>query len=296
MSMRLPRWRVILTLLCCAGLMLAPALAEARAGSSFGGRPSSVGSRGWRSYENNNAQPLRSQPGHGFGANAPGYGAGSFAQHHPFLTGVAGGLFGAWLFRHGVGGGLLRLLLLGLLIWFVVRLVRRVGSPTGPPGPGVIPMPRSAGAAAVPAAAGGGRDINLSDDDLAAFQAIHAQVQDAWSAADPARLRNLMTPEMLRWFSGELSRNASRGVRNIVSGIKFLKGELTESWDEGDRQYATALMRWRALDYVVTLGRSPGEADFVAGGDPRVPVEVEEMWTFVRRPGGAWLLSAIQQV
>ena len=39
-------WRVILALFCCAFLALAPALAEARAGGSFGGRPSSMGSRG----------------------------------------------------------------------------------------------------------------------------------------------------------------------------------------------------------------------------------------------------------
>lgn len=300
MSMRLASWRAILALIFCAGLVLAPALAEARAGLSFGGRPSSMGSRGWRSYENNNnAQPLSSQPG-GYGMSAPGYGTGSFVQRHPFLTGLAGGMIGSWLFGHGFGfgfgGGLLRLLLFGFLIWFVVRLVRRIMSPTGPPGAGAMPMPRSAGAAAVLAPPGRGRDINLSDADLGAFQAIHAEVQAAWSASDLARLRRLVTPEMLNWFAEELRRNASRGVQNIVSGVKFLNGELTESWDEGERQYATVLLRWRALDYVVALGRSPGEADFVAGGDPRAPVECEEMWTFVRRPGGPWLLSAIQQV
>jgi predicted lipid-binding transport protein (Tim44 family) len=36
--------------------------------------------------------------------------------------------------------------------------------------------------------------------------------------------------------------------------------------------------------------------DRVISGDPRVPVEQEELWTFVRRRGGNWLLSAIQQV
>ena len=39
-------WRVLLALCCCAFLALAPAIAEARAGASFGGRPSSIGSRG----------------------------------------------------------------------------------------------------------------------------------------------------------------------------------------------------------------------------------------------------------
>jgi hypothetical protein len=298
MSKWVPRRRVILALLCCVGLALAPVLAEARAGSSFGSRPSSVGSRGWRSNEYNGGQPLWSQPSRGGGAaQAPGYGTGSFMQRHPFLTGLAGGAFGAWLFGHGAGfgGGLMRLLLLGLVIWLVVRLVRRWRMPTGPPGVGIRAMPQSAGAAAAPLPQRG-QDVNLSDADLTAFQEIHARVQEAWSAADLSRLRRLMTPEMASWFADELRQNASRGVQNIVSDIRFLKGDLTESWDEGDRQYATTLLRWRAVDYVVELGRSPGAAERVAGGDPRMPIEVEEMWTFVRRAGSPWLLSAIQQV
>jgi len=82
-------------------------------------------------------------------------------------------------------------------------------------------------------------------------------VQEAWSAGELARLRPLMTPEMLGYFSEELTRNASQGVRNIVSDVELLKGELTESWEEGDLQYATAYLRWRAIDYLVRLGRSP---------------------------------------
>jgi predicted lipid-binding transport protein (Tim44 family) len=296
MSIRRPNWRVILAAFCCVGLMLAPALAEARAGTAFGSHPSSVGSRGWRSYENK-TQPSWSQPSGGLGARAPGF-AGNLFQRHPFLTGLAGGILGSWLFGHaGFGiGGLLRLLLIGLAIWLVVRLLRRMRSPSAPPGSDAMATPRSAGAAAVATPPGRGRDINLPDADLYQFQQIHAQVQDAWSAADLARLRPLMTPEMLRWFSEELGRNASRGVQNIVSGVKLLKGELIESWDEGDRQFATALLRWRAVDYNVEVGKPRGQGEFVTDGDPRAPVEVEEIWTFVRRRGGTWLLSAIQQV
>ena len=58
MARRLPNWRIILALFFCASVALAPAIAEARAGGSSGGRSSSMGSRGLRTYENNNAQPL----------------------------------------------------------------------------------------------------------------------------------------------------------------------------------------------------------------------------------------------
>ncbi len=43
-------------------------------------------------------------------------------------------------------------------------------------------------------------------------------------------------------------------------------------------------------------GPRPDSVGIVVGGDPRTPVEAEEVWTFVRPRGGDWLLSAIQQV
>jgi predicted lipid-binding transport protein (Tim44 family) len=317
MSRRLPNWRVLLALLFCAGLSLAPAIAEARAGGSFGSGSSSMGSRGVRTYENNSAQPLsRSmtpapqspmQPGLAPAAPSPMYGGGSFFQRHPFLTGLAGGFLGSWLFGHsgyaadGSAGGsgmgiLLEILIIGGLIYLAFRLFR--GRAFSPAGPGRVPfsIPRSAGASAAAARLGRGRDVNLGDADLGAFQALHAAVQEAWSAGDLGRLRRLMTPEMLSYFSEELTRNASQGVRNIVSDLRLVKGELTESWEERDLQYATAYMQWRAVDYIVRLGRSPGDPDYIVNGDPRSPTEAEEVWTFVRRRGGDWLLSAIQQV
>jgi predicted lipid-binding transport protein (Tim44 family) len=317
MSRRLMNCRILLALFVCASVALAPALADARAGGSSSGHSSSMGSRGSRTYENNSAQPLSrsmttqspaaaAQPGL---APSPAYGGGgSFFQRHPFMTGLAGGFIGSWLFGHmgyaadGTGGGsglgmILQILIIGLLIYFAIRLFRGRGRALSGGGGGAsFWPPRSAGAAAAPAARDRGRDINLSDADLNAFQQIHAAVQEAWSASDLGRLRRLMTPEMLSYFSEELTRSASQGTQNIVANVDLVKGDLSESWDEGDLQYATAYMRWRALDYVVRLGRSPGDPDYLVSGDPRTPVEAEEVWTFVRRRGGDWLLSAIQQV
>ena len=315
MARRLPNWRIILTLLFCASVAVAPAIAEARAGGSAGGRSSSMGSRGLRTYENNNAQPLSRSvtplsqaPGQpGFAPAMPAYGGGSFFQRHPFLTGLTGGLIGSWLFGHssyaadGTSGGsaigtLLEFLVIGLLIYFAARLFRRQVFSNGWPSGPQLSMPRSVGASAAPARRDRGRDTNLSDADLSAFQAIHAAVQEAWSVGDLGRLRRLMTPEMLGYFAEELTRNTSQGVQNIVSDVQLVKGELTEGWEERDLQYATAYMQWRAHDYVVRLGRAAGDPEAIVSGNPRVPVEAEEVWTFVRRRGSDWLLSAIQQV
>ena len=306
-------WRATIALLCFALVALAPALADARAGGSFGSRPSSMGSRGARSWDNNGAQPLNrslspqtpSQPGYGSGPGNPAAG-GNFFQRNPFLTGLAGGIFGSWLFGHsanaeGSGGGgsafgtLLWIAIIGFLIWMAVCFLRRRSGSFARPGGGAGVIARPAGAA-VAAGRDRGRDVNLADADLQSFQQLHAAIQEAWSAGDIGRLRRLMTPEMLNYFSEELNRNTSRGLRNVVSDVRLISGELTEAWEERDRQYASAFLRWRAIDYVSQMGASPGSREGVVGGDPRTPVEAEEVWTFVRPRGGSWLLSAIQQV
>jgi predicted lipid-binding transport protein (Tim44 family) len=233
--------------------------------------------------------------GYGAGAGAAA-GGGSFFSRHPFLTGIFGGFLGAALFGGGffghAFGGLLSILLIGLLIFFVFRLLAGVFA-----GGGGGFAPRSVGAAAAPAQQRyRGRDTSVGDADLNAFQSLHAAVQEAWGRGDLARMRQLMTPEMLSYFSEELTKNTSQGVENHVSNVTLVKAELTESWEEGDLEYATAYMRWTAIDYTVRSGAAPSSPGALVSGDPRVPTEAEEVWTFVRRRAGQWLLSAVQQV
>jgi predicted lipid-binding transport protein (Tim44 family) len=314
---RLFDWQVLLSLFFCLTLALAPSLAEARAG----GGKSSFGSRGARTFEHNSAAPITrsmnptspapqaTRPYAG-GMQTAAPAGGSFFQRHPFLTGLTGGFLGAALFSQlgGMGhffGGILQFLIIGLLIFLAIRLASGLfgqGRPAGAGAgrgfgrPSAEPMPRAVGAAAAPAPRFRGVDTTVTDNDLEAFQSLHQAVQEAWSNADLARLRQLMTPEMVGYFSEELTRNTSRGVRNVVTDARLLAGDITESWDEGDLQYATAYMKWNAIDYLARLDRSPGAPDYVAGGDPKRPTESEEVWTFVRRRGGSWLLSAVQQV
>ena len=193
-------------------------------------------------------------------------------------------------------GSLVWLAIIGGLVWLAVRLFRVRG--LFPPGSGGGPGVHDALGRGCSGTGGRlrGRDVNLADADLQAFQRLHVAIQEAWSGGDLARMGRLMTPEMLSYFSDELTRNTSRGLRNLVSNVQLVNGELTEAWEQGDLQYATALLRWRAIDYRCASAAPPGDRNSVVGGDPRVPAEVEELWTFVRQRGGEWLLSAIQQV
>jgi predicted lipid-binding transport protein (Tim44 family) len=296
MMKRSTKLRLMAALLFGLSLALAPAVADARAGSSINSF-SSMGTRGLRSFDNNSAAPLSRSMANP--APAPGFatypGTGSFFSRHPFLTGMFGGFLGSMLFGGGffghMFGGLFTLLIIGFLIFFVLRLI---GGGAMAMGGGV---PRSLGAAAAPQPQRyRGRDVYVGDADLNAFQSLHAAIQGAWGQGDLGQLRQLLTPEMLSYFSEELTKNSSQGVQNLVSNVNLVKAELTESWEEGEVQYATAYMRWTALDYTVRLGMPPSAPGALVSGDPRIPTEAEEVWTFVRSRGGHWLLSAIQQV
>ena len=93
---------------------------------------------------------------------------------------------------------------------------------------------------------------------------------------------------MLSYFSEQLAGNASRGLINRVTDVKLLQGDLAEAWREGGTDYATVAMRFALNDSMVERG-----SERIVEGGQRT--EVTELWTFMRAPGGSWLLSAIQQ-
>jgi predicted lipid-binding transport protein (Tim44 family) len=311
------KWRGVAWLFLALAIVVAPALAQARAGGSYGlgggGSFMSQGSRGTHSYDLDGGQPLQRsltpQPGSGASpyGTQPGFGPG-----HPFITGLAGAFFGSWLgslfFPHwgmgmgyggvgGVMGSVLSWLVIMGLIWMAIRFFGRRFAPAV--GPGMAPA-LYRGAAPLGLGYGGaagigvarGAPLGITQADYQEFEAVLTGVQSAWSQGDLAALRRLVTPEMLAYFAEELAANQSQGVANHVESVTLAKGDLREAWDEGHLHYATALLHWRAIDYTTRLERP----DVIVDGDPQHPSEAAELWTFARSPGGHWLLSAIQQV
>jgi len=300
--------RNLIAALLALTLLLAPAMAEARAGGSMrmGGGMSyqSQGSRGSRTYNYDGAQPFQrsitpNNPAQGYSPYAY-YGGGTFWNRHPFLSTLAGGFFGAWLGHMlfpgwGFGGVFVGSIFSWLLIIFVVssffRNFRHHMVPTGDTAAYYQPN-----AAFMPAYQGGSAPLSLTAPDYSEFEQVLKAVQAAWSRADLSTLRHLVTPEMLSYFAEELANNTSQGVQNQVEDVTLLNGDLREAWDEGQLQYATAQLRWSARDFTIRAGRNPGDPEVVVEGDPQHPVIAEEMWTFARSHGGHWLLSAIQQI
>lgn len=252
---------------------------------------------------------------------------GGFMARNPFLSGLMGGMLGAGLigmlfgggFGAGLGGAagmlglLLQIALIGGLAYLAVRLWRaRSGAPVAAAGAASgasyahaganpasmrqalpdAPMARSGGSASLGMPIGGGTSapVAIVAEDYAAFESLLADVQAAYSKADIVKLRGLATPEMVGYFSEELSANASRGVENQIEAVKLEQGDLSEAWSEGGIEYATVAMRFSMIDVTRTIA----DGKVVAGSD-RERSEATEIWTFLRSRGGKWILSAIQQ-
>jgi predicted lipid-binding transport protein (Tim44 family) len=316
------RIRSLLALVAVAAALSFVAVeADARAG-----RGSSFGSRGANTYKAppatntapNQARPIeRSMTQPGQPSTAAARQVGTPAAATPGLAGrggFLGGLLGAgllgMLLGYGLAGGLgslasfLGLLLQVGLIVLVAGLLWRWWQ-SRQQRPAYAGMPRQmneshrrvdlggAGGAtgAVPGMTTPGVEdgVSIDKDDYDDFERLLGDIQTAYANQDLGALRERVTPEMLSYFAEELAHDTSRGVVNQISDVKLLQGDLAEAWREGDTQYATVAMRFSLVERFVE--RASGRV--VEGGDQ--PVEVTELWTFLRSRGGAWLLSAIQQ-
>ncbi|MDQ0457074.1 Tim44 domain-containing protein [Rhizobium paknamense] len=314
---------VAIAVLGLAVSLTAVDFAEARRAGSSG----SFGSRGTRTYSAppvtqtapttaapiqrsmtpNTAQPGMSQP---YGQPQRG---GFFGGLGGSLMGglLMGGLFGM-LLGHGFGGGagmlgfLFQMLLIGGAIMLAMRLFGRRreaysspmnrmgsgpanGSANGINQGGGFPIPRMGAGLGGGSAKAGSDGVGIASADLDTFEELLKEMQRAYAAEDYSALRRITTPEAMSYLAEELGDHATRGLRNDVKDVRLLQGDLAEAWKEGPVDYATVAMRYEAID--VLRNRTTGE---VVEGDPNHPQESVEVWTFVRRPGAGWVISAIQ--
>jgi len=310
------RFRFLLAGFAALVLALTPMTADARAGSgsSWGSR----GSRTWSAPPPTNVAPYSAQPmQRSLTPNTPGPGVGAppigapMQARSPFMSGLMGGLIGAGigglLFGHGLFGGisgiggffgfLLQIFLIVLVVRWLIRRFRGPRPMFAGGGPAFLNRgvpPGSAPGTGMPGGTMGGgaspsRPVAVQPSDYQAFEQILKNVQAAWSAGDLNALRNLATPEMVSYFAEQLADYTSRSVRNVVSDVRLLQGDLSEAWEENGREFATVAMRFSMID--VTLDAQGRVVD----GSSTEPVTATELWTFMRTQGGRWLLSAIQQ-
>lgn len=136
------------------------------------------------------------------------------------------------------------------------------------------------------------KPLNVTQQDLDHFEKMLTEVQSAYGQENYGTLRRLTTPEAMSYLAEELGENATNGLRNHVSDVKLLQGDISESWSEDGRDYATVAMRYESIDYLAD--RNSGA---LAEGETKDISQSTEIWTFVRPANGRvedWKLSAIQ--
>ncbi|RXH15501.1 Tim44 domain-containing protein [Bradyrhizobium guangzhouense] len=315
-NMNFSQWSrsLVKTIAVVLALALPTALAISSADARVGGGFSS-GSRGSRTFS---APPSTttapgsasqfnrtySQPGAGMNNALPSRG-GLFGRGGGFLGGLAAGFLGAGLLGMLFGGGLfgglgglssfLGLIIQIVLVVFMVRLAmswwQRRNSPQAVyAGAGPQTSYRSGLGSGLGSGFGANNaPLEIKPADYEAFERLLGDIQSAWSNEDVAKLHTLATPEMVSYFEQDLAQNRARNAVNKVTNVKLLQGDLAEAWREGETDYATVAMRFALTDK--TVDRNTGA--IVSGSEQ--PGEVTEVWTFARRPGSPWELSAIQQ-
>ncbi|NVD41049.1 Tim44 domain-containing protein [Ensifer sp. HO-A22] len=259
------------------------------------------------------------------GANTPNARPGFFSGFGGSLLGglMVGGLIGM-LMGGGFGGAagflglIVQMLLIGGVIMLAMRFFGRNRQQTAYAGPserssaqppaGGMPsfkIPSISGGQAngqanarptvaptpAPAAEGPADEIGIGQSDLEQFEKMLKDVQAAYAAEDYGTLRRLTTPEAMSYLAEELSDNATSGVKNDVTDVHLVQGDVAEAWSEDGKDFATVAMRYESID--VMRDRTTGK---VISGDPDNLTEAVELWTFVRKADGEWQVSAIQGV
>lgn len=260
---------------------------------------------------------------------------GGFTRH-PFFQGMAGGLAGGFLgnllFGHtgygysggmmgGGGLGLLDLIIIGLIIYLVIRFLRRRsgqgaygttyytdGNPHGQsidalygtpqlerydqPQPSLQAPGRSGD---VPMGLQQIRQFDPSFNEEAfkeTAEDIFFRVQAAWMNRQLDGAEPLVTAEMVDYMKKEFAAMRQHGRINRLENIAVRKVEFIDVWQETGKDYITVLYTANLLDYTVD-----DKTAEVVEGDRLNPVKFQEYWTFCRDVGAhPWQLSGIQQV
>jgi predicted lipid-binding transport protein (Tim44 family) len=309
-------------------ILILASTSDARVGR--GGSSGFRGSRGLapsRSYQSNPSRNYRTSPNNQQSAPAaplPGSPSrGNFMRN--MLGGIAGGFIGSMLFRSiGYGGmgmpggggfGLIEILLLAALGFFLFRFFTKkkalnqntysqsaYENSTGPDlGADQLMQRARAMRQSDDLDLNGEQDhteiLQRSDTgfDLNHFKEERTdeflRIQSAWNLRDLNQVQNLIAPELKDILNSDIENLKKSRQINKLENIAVRGSDLTDSWQEDGKEYATLRFRAQLLDYTINE-----DSETVISGNRNEPIKFQEEWTFVRNihDGNApWKLTAI---
>lgn len=246
-------------------------------------------------------------------ANKQGFGRG-------LMGGLLGGAIGAFLFGSlfGAGGsgfGILPLLLLGLVAFFLFRKSQRrpvSGSSPGyqppPMGEGRTPFgagfPGSAGSVDIPpeestaphSLEAGLAEIRITDPgfDENYFTEVASdvffQIQAGWMRRDLSSYNHLLGDQLAQEYEQHFEEMRQKGHINKLESIAIRGVDIVDAGREGNEDFITVLFTASLLDYTV----DDQSGDLVDGSNTE-PVKFVERWTWARPVNSEdWKLEAIE--
>ncbi|WP_456385386.1 Tim44 domain-containing protein [Desulfolithobacter sp.] len=248
--------------------------------------------------------------------NKPGFGRG-------LAGGLLGGALGAMLFgsMFGMGGsgmGILPLLILGIIGYFMYR--RFMARPAANVGPGYRTPPAQGSFPDMhDDRAGTGQPGNSepppvqpagepAKTGLAEIQAhdpgfdpehfkemasdVFFKVQAGWMRRDLDSYGHLLGKELAREYAQHFDEMRQKGIINKLESIGIRQVEIVEAGSMNGEDFVTILFTANLLDYTVDE-----KTDEVIEGSMTEPVKFAEKWTWARPVGTEnWKLEGIQAV
>ena len=298
------------------GIMELDAFARVGGGMSSGSRGSRSFSSPSKSYTPQTPYRQPSAPSQPLSPQMP---VQQPSMWRSLAMGVAGGFLGSMLFSglsHGMGMGgfggsgigLLDIILIGGLLYFLFKFMKRRREAEETAGyhyqTGASPQAgQQTGLADASRQADAGDDVQTGlrhirqmdpSFDEARYKDLCTdnffKIQGAWANRDMSVVRSILTDEMLGILQKDADKLKAEKKINKLDNIAVRSVEITEAWQEEGMDFITVRYIANLLDYTVS------ESGELLSGSKTEPVKFEEYWTFTRPVGNnRWQLSAINQ-
>lgn len=213
-----------------------------------------------------------------------------------FFSGLLGALAGMAIFSalsHFLGPqfaagvlGLLGILLLVGLLFFIIKLFRRKEEPVGAFNTNLNYQSYQYDDSQTQA---GSLPYINEELILNLTKNIFYDVQKAWSNGDLSPVKNFLTDRMYQYLEEQLKELKAKGLRNIVENPKIENLEIVHVEEEGDNKVVIVRLDASAIDYTEDSNGN------IVEGDKYNPVSFTEYWAFVGKALN-WRLDDIKQV
>jgi len=246
--------------------------------------------------------------------NKSGFGRGLAGG---LLGGALGGmLFGSMFGMGGSGMGILPLLLLGVVGYFMYR--RFMAKPKGSASPGYQPPPSQGSFFDMNSKSGTGQSESsippvppAADTVESGLEEVRAhdrgfdpdhfkevasdvffKVQAGWMRRDLDSYRHLLGNDLAAEYAQHFSEMQQKGIINKLESIAVRKVEIVDAGSVDNEDFATILFTANLLDY--TVDEKTGD---VVEGSMTEPVKFAEKWTWARPvKTEEWKLEGIEVV